>query len=109
MMNKIEMLLSEYEQLTGRSPTWREDLSINDFLTLRDYAKKTGGIGVSYTETKPVTTSLKTDELPKSDVSRDNTATQSTNNTVSFDSAKKHDIKKENKVDAVSILKAIKD
>ena len=111
MVNKIDLLLSEYEQLTGRSPTWREDLSVSDFLQLRDYAKK-ASLGNSYVSNIEKPTPVKEPKL--NPISRedplDNKTIEKTNNTVQFNEAiKRQDIHKENKQSAVDILKAIKD
>lgn len=39
MNEKINLLLTEYEAITGRSREWRADLSIDDFLKLKNYSK----------------------------------------------------------------------
>ncbi len=47
---KMETLLSEYESITGFSKDWRQTLSIEDFLRLKDYTLKTScqnGAGTS--------------------------------------------------------------
>lgn len=104
MVEQINLLLSEYEQLTGRSPTWREDISIGDFLKLRDYAKKSsfGQIETSHTINQPVTNVIKK-EFKQADSDRE--ISESTSNTIPFASPKKN----ESKQSAVDILKGIKD
>ena len=40
MDKRLDILLTEYEELTGRTKEQRSDISINDFLTLKEYSKK---------------------------------------------------------------------
>lgn len=114
MVNKIDLLLSEYEQLTGRSPTWREDLSISDYLQLRDYAKKTS-LGSSvcrndFVDTKPTLAPNPLKENVNRDIAPTGAAKEESNNTVQFKEAvKRQETHKESKQSAVDILKAIKD
>ena len=114
MVNKIDLLLSEYEQLTGRSPTWREDLSITDYLQLRDYAKKTSlGSGVcknNLMETKPTLAQNPSKETVSRDITTASVVKEESSNTVQFKEAvKRQEVHKGSKQSEVDILKAIKD